>query len=132
VLGQEHDLTDVLGVVHELAVDGLERAMSLAPHGNGAREILRRQAADRLEREAPALLPAGPNALRRVGGLLFELRVPVPIWLLAVGGQEIGPARAHVAGQMLLDQGQAVGLGIEPPEEISRTDLGKRAVGEPL
>src|SRR5262249_201578 len=43
----------------------------------------------------------------------LEFRVPVPVWLLAIRGEEVSPARAHVSGYMLHDDGDRVGFAVE-------------------
>src|SRR5579863_1970261 len=40
VLGQQHNLSAVIGVVGKLAVDGLHDRMRLAADGHGARQII--------------------------------------------------------------------------------------------
>src|SRR3712207_3000523 len=57
VLGEEDYLADVLAVVRELAVDGLDDGVRLAAYGDGAHEVFRLQRLKRAEEYSPALLP---------------------------------------------------------------------------
>src|SRR5579884_1223274 len=52
--------------------------------------------------------------------------------LFAVGGQEIGPARTHVAGHMLHDDCDAVVFRVELAKQFAIRDLGKRLLGHAL
>ncbi len=49
--------------------------------------------------------------------------VTMTIWLLAVGREEVCPARAHVAGHVLHDERDAVRIGIDQLEELPIVDL---------
>ena len=50
------------------------------------------------------------------------------IWLFAVGGQEFGPPRAHVARQVFHDERDAVCLWIQGCEEVLVGRLTERLV----
>src|SRR5207249_3314879 len=58
--------------------------------------------------------------------------VAMAIGLLAVAGEEIQKARAHVAGQVLDEDSDAVGLIIELQKKIVIAQLGEGAFGQAL
>ena len=72
-----------------------------------------RQRVEGVEQHLPAALPVRHHRLARDRAGHLELAVAVPVRLLAVGGQEVGEARAQVAGHVLDDHRQAVRLGVE-------------------
>src|SRR6516162_5420234 len=51
---------------------------------------------------------------------------------LTVAGQEVRPSRAQVAGHVLHDQSNAVGLGVWNMEEFFVVELAQRAIGHAL
>ena len=61
--------------------------------------------------------------------LALELAVAMAIGLLAVAREEVGPSRAHVAGDVLDDERDAVRVGVEQREELRIVDLRHRLVG---
>ena len=84
---------------------------------------------DGLEEEIPSRVPARDDRLARVAGLALELAVAIAIGLFAVAREEVGPSRAHVAGDVLDDERNAVGVGVEQREELRIVDLRHRLVG---
>ena len=90
-----------------------------------------REPVERREQRRPAGVPRrqqrGAIARRRL-----ELGVALAPRLLAVAGEEIGPPRLHVAGEVAHQHRDAVGLGIEPRVELRVVELGDGAVGQRL
>jgi hypothetical protein len=58
-------------------------------------------------------------AARSSARLQFELRVAMAVRLFAVRGEEVAPARAHVARHVFHDDGDAVGFLVRRVEEIA-------------
>src|SRR5437667_137653 len=106
--------------------------MGLAADHDFPPEVIRQKRLERLEKNLPRLLPAPFEALSRV--LLFrqELGVAMAVWLLAVALEKVDPARPHVAREVLDDQGDAVGLGVERREEVRVGNLRQGLLGELL
>ena len=122
VLGEEDDLADVLAVVRELSVDGLDDGVRLAADDDVAHQVVGPQLRERVEEEAPAGLPVLLDGAA-VFALDKEFGVASAVGLLAVARQEVGPARAHVAGHVLHDEGDAVRLRVYRAEEFFVADL---------
>src|SRR5881275_3187614 len=131
VLGEEDYLPRVLAVVRELSVDGLDDCVRLAAYENLARQVFAFQRRERVEESAPARLPLLRDCAS-VFAFHEEFRVAVSVGLLAVGRQKIRPARAHVAREVLHDEGDAVRLGVNRAEELLVVQLLNGPVGEPL
>src|SRR5215831_3317946 len=130
VLGQEDDLADVVGVMRELAVDGLDDRVRLAADRHRALQVRRLHRIDDIEENLPGRLPPLQERGARVGGRLFEFRVAVPVRLLAVGGEEIEPPRAEVAGDVLDHERDRIGFRVELLEELRLGDLSDGLFGE--
>src|SRR5258707_6297418 len=102
MLGEEYDLTDVVSVVADLAVDGLHHGVRLGADRDGTGQILILQSIERIETNFPASFPQGDQTRTRLRRS-FKFGVAVAIGLFAVGGQKIGPTRAHVSSHVLDD-----------------------------
>ena len=57
MLGQKNNLPDVLGIMRDLAIDGLQNGMRLAADGYGAHHIFGLESVDRGENAGPAFFP---------------------------------------------------------------------------
>ena len=117
--------------VPQLAIDGLQDGMSLAADGDGAGEIGIGERLDGGEEAAPAVFPQ----VKQLGarrGRVDELAVAVAIRLFAVGGEEVGPARAHVARHVLHDDGDGIGFGVEGHIKLLIRDLRHRTLRQAL
>ena len=84
---------------------------------------------ERVENIFPAGAPHGHQLFARFRRV-FEFGVAIAIGLFAVGGEEIAPARAHVADHVLDDDGDGIGFGVERDEEIFVGALLDGAFGE--
>ena len=62
---QENNLAYVVGMVHHLAVDGLQNCVLLAANINDARQIFRRKLRDCFKHQPPTVLPPGHYLLAR-------------------------------------------------------------------
>src|SRR5579864_3148472 len=118
MLGQKYELADMLGVVRNLPIDRLQHGMRFAADGDGAHHVLRLQSVDRSHHARPAVFPpfhyVGPHGW----GSNFKLAVPEAVRFLAIAGQEVGEARPHVAGKVLNEDCNRVGLRIQQNEEL--------------
>ena len=126
---QQDDLADVVGVVGELAVNGLHDGVGFAADGDGAGEIGVGERLKSGEQAGPACFPGGEER-GAGGGRHFEFAVAITGGFFAVGGQKIGPAGDHVAGDVFDDDGDGIGFGIEGKEELIVGELGDGALGE--
>src|SRR3989440_1313588 len=129
MLREIHDLPHVRRIMSQLTVDSLEHRVRLATHEHRFRQVLGREPRERVEQEPPARLPALEDSLARVGRLHEELGVAVPVRLVAVRREERRPARAHVAGDVLDDDRDAVRLGIRRAEKGVVGHLRHRPLG---
>lgn len=121
-LPQKDQLPHVIGVVRELPVDGFGHRMALVADVHRCGKIVGRQRIEGLKQASPAFLPFGQNRRPRLQ-VVLKLRLPVPRRLLAIGMQEIGPARQHVPPQVLHDGGHAVAVGMVLPKQLRVADL---------
>src|SRR5258705_6609898 len=118
MLSQEYDLANVIGIVHQLAVDGLNNRVLFAANQNLLSQIL---GAQRLERAKDALPTAMPVIKYRVltgFRINYKLHNPNSAGLFTLGSQEVGPAGEHVAGHVLHDDGNADAFFVERDEEF--------------
>ena len=83
------------------------------------------------EHQIPTRLPQSHERFAR-GGRVLELGVAMAVGLLAIGGQEVRPARAHVAGHMLYYDGNRIGFRVEGNEKLLVGNLRHSAFGELL
>ena len=126
---EKDDLADVIGVVSDLAIDGLEDGVRFAADGDGAGEIGVGERGESGEEDFPAGFPKGEE-FGAGRGRGFEFGVAIAGGLFTVGGEEVGPTGAHVAGEMLDDDGDGIGFGAEDGEEGWVGSLGHGAFAE--
>ena len=107
VLGQKHDLADVVGIVSHLAIDGLGDGVGFVADQDCAAEVGVGERGRGRRRHISSRLPIGRELGAGCGGR-FEFGVAIAVGLLAVGGEEIGPAGAHVADHMFDDDGDGI------------------------
>src|ERR1039458_7132161 len=131
VFGKQHDLSHVARVVRDLAADGLHHGVGFAADRDAAAEVRVRQRPERAEHAIPAGLPKLHESLAG-GRRLLELGVAMAVRLLSIGGQEVRPARAHVAGHVLDNDGNRICFGVERGEKLLVGDLRHSGVGELL
>src|ERR1039458_8537623 len=131
VFGKQHDLSHVARVVRDLAADGLHHGVGFAADRDAAAEVCVRQRLERAEHAIPARLPKRHQHLAG-GRRLLELGVAMAVRLLSIGGQEVRPARAHVAGHVLNNDGNRICFGVERGEKLLVGDLRHSAFGELL
>src|SRR5579863_6289816 len=118
MLGQENDLASVLGVVRDLPIHRLQDGMGLAANCDRAHDVLWLKAFDGREHACPTLFPPAHDIRTGSGRCHFEFLIAIAVWLLAIGGQEVGEPRAHVARQMLDEDGDRIRLWIERYEQL--------------
>src|ERR1700687_1881450 len=117
MLGKEDDLAAVIGIVPHLPVDGLHYGMRLAANRNRAVHVGLTERFDRGEQLIPALLPKFHESSAR-SWRVFELAITIPIRLLAIASEKIHPTRPHVAGHMLDDDRDGVGLSVQHRQKL--------------
>lgn len=117
MLGQHHNLPDMVSVVRHLPVDGLHDRMRFPADRHRAPEVGIRQRIERMEDAIPAILP-GFHQRRARGRRVHELGVAIPIRLLAIGSKEIGPPRSHIAGHMLYYRRNGIHFAVERGVEL--------------
>ena len=76
MLRQKNDLSAVVGVVCELAIDALHHGMRLAADGDGAREIAVAERLKRGEHACPSLFRTAQQRFPR-GWRVFEFRIAI-------------------------------------------------------
>ena len=84
MLGEEHDLPDVIGQVRDRALKRLHDRVALAADEHVARQIVRRQAVDGALERAKPVLPVGDNRLAGRSFRHVELAVAMTVRLFAV------------------------------------------------
>ena len=104
-------------------VCGSLRIMTVFPRSAGSKRR------ERVEQQLPTRLPAIEQHLARVFGIALELGVAMPIGLLAIGREKVGPPRSHVARDMLHDKSNAVGVGVNQGKKLRIVHLRHRLVG---
>ena len=117
MFGEENDLADVMGIVSDLAIDGLHDGVGFAANRDGFREVSVGKRFERVKDPFPACVPL----FHQLGACRcgrFEFRVAIAVGLFAVGGKKIAPAGAHVAGHVFHDDGDGIGFGIKRLEEL--------------
>src|ERR1700690_653277 len=75
VFGQENDLSAVVGVVRDLAVDGLHHRMRLAANGDGGSDVSVGKRRERIEYFLPAVIPDS-HQIGASGGRIRKFGVP--------------------------------------------------------
>src|SRR5579859_6617262 len=105
---EKHDLSNVCCVVRNLAIDSLQHAMWFGTDCHRAHHILWFERFNRTEDAGPSVLPPLHDVSTCGRGREFEFPITKSVWLLAVAGEELGEARAHVARQVLHQDGDGV------------------------
>ena len=131
MLGQQHNLSDVMWIVRNLAIDGLHYRVRFTPNGDGAAQVHISERLERAKENRPAGFPLIEQLLAR-GRRIGELAVAVAVRLLAVAGEKVRSPRTHVAGHVFHDDGDRVGLVVELEEKLLVGHLSHSAVAEQL
>src|SRR6201987_5211245 len=132
MLRQENDLSDVLGVVGNLAIDGLQYRVRFAANRDCTHDVFGLERIDCPENAGPAFFPPCHHFAAGRGGAYFEFPVAEAVGLLSIAGEKVGEAGAHIASQMLDKNGNGVRLGIERGEEVFVSKLAHRAFAHAL
>src|ERR1700675_2946701 len=100
MLAQEYDLPSVLRIVRDLTVDRLHHRMWLVADRDGAHHILGLERLDGGKDAIPSFFP--PLHHIRASGSWAQLKFAVAktVGLFAIGGEEVGEARAHIAREV--------------------------------
>src|SRR5579871_293076 len=120
---QHDDLPNMLRVVRDLPVDGLQYGVGLSANRYGAHDVIRLERIDGTEHARPAVLPPFHD-IRTCGRRCYlELAIPETVWLFAVASEEIRKAGAHISSQVLDQNGDRVCLRIKGKEEFVVLEL---------
>ena len=130
MLREINDLADVISVVRDLPIDGLNHGVILAADPDCAHQVFRLERLDGIKDAFPTLIPVSDHLVFRRPGEHHKFDIAIALRFLAVSGKKIGPAREHVAGQVLHVDGDAVGFFIDVTEKVVIADLLKRAFRE--
>ena len=98
----------MMGIMRNLTVDGRQHRMRFSADVDGAAQIFRFEIANGVKHQLPAIFPPAHDLLARGRRIQLKFLVAVPVWFFSIAGQEIRPARAHVAGHVLHNHGDAV------------------------
>ena len=92
MLGEENNLTDVVGIVGHLPIDGLQYGVRLTSNRHRAHEVFRLERLRRRENLCPALFPPAHDLVSRSSRVHFEFLIAVAIGFFAVGRKKVGKA----------------------------------------
>src|SRR5262245_934665 len=123
MLGQKNNLTNVRGVVRQLAIDGLDDGMGFPANYHLSDDILRREWFERAEQALPPLLPPAHHIVASRTGIDDELLIAEPIGLFAIGCQKVGPTRTHISREMLDEHRDTVTFRIDRHKKLLRIEL---------
>jgi hypothetical protein len=130
MLGEQDDLSNVLGDVRQRAVHRRERGHGLAANDDRGGKVIRAKLAERAGKREPAIVPQRHDRGALRIGTDNELAIAIPCWLLAIRREEIGPSRHEVSSDVLHEDGDAVRLGIDRAKEVIIRHLDERAFGQ--
>jgi len=128
---EKNNLPDVVGVVRDLAVDGLRHGMRLGANRYGPGQVRVSQWLKRIEEILPAAFPEFQQFSTRLRRG-FKFRVAISVGLLSIGGQEICPTRFHVPHHVFDDGGDGIRFGVEHSEQARIRALRDGAVSQLL
>lgn len=132
MLGEKYNLTDMIGIVRELPVDGLQHGVRFTTDGDGALHIFWAQRFDGREYERPARFPPAHDIVAGRFGNQLEFLVTMAVRLLTVGAKKIAEARTHVASHVLDDNRRRIRFGIERKKQLFVLQLSEGTLAEPL
>ena len=114
----------------DLPVDGLHHRMRLGKDKYRASQISLFERLQRGENKLSSGFPDDYHLHSRVQPTEFEFGIAVAVWFLAICGEKVSPARAHVARHVLHDDGDGVRFSVNGPEQFFIADLGDGAFGK--
>src|SRR5262245_58229362 len=85
MFGQKNNLSNVRGVMCQLAIDGLNDGMGFPANHHFADDILRCEWIERAEQALPPLLPPAHHVIASRTGIDDELMIAEPVGLFAIG-----------------------------------------------
>ena len=132
MLRREHDLPDVTRIVRKCPIERLHHAMRFLPDVYRPHDVLGLERVESIEDARPSLFPAIEKFLSRRFPGHFEFVIAVAVGLLAVGGEKVGEARTHIAGDMLDEDRDGIRFRIEGDQELLVRHLGDGALGHAL
>src|SRR5450432_777019 len=126
-----NDLPDMMRIMGQLAVDGIDDDQRFASDSDGFEQILFFQGLEGIEQAGPALIPIPDQLLAsKESRIVTEFLVSFPPAFFAVLRQKIRPAAEHIAAYMLYDDRNAVGLLIGRKMKVFFFELGKGFVAK--
>src|SRR5687768_11385177 len=129
MLGQENDLPDVVSVMGQLPVYGLDDSVRFAADSDGFGKVSFGQRLHVVEQCSPSAFPSPHQQLASVARRL-KFHIAVAVRLLAVGREEVAPPRIKVAGDVLDHNGDGIRFGVDGGEEFGVTNLIDRLFGQ--
>ena len=108
MLRDKYDLPHVIRVVRQLTIDRLQHRQRLASDRNRSLDVGGGERPQRVEKGGPAVFPFAHQRFSAVAGQDLELDVTIAPGLLAIRGEDIGPAGSQVSGHVFDDHGDAV------------------------
>lgn len=128
VFCQQDDLSAVISVMGELAIDGLRDGVRFAADLDGTNKVGVRERLERSKHLAPSGLP-GVHECLTAGRRLDEFTVAVTVQLFAITREEVRPPRTHVAGHVLDDERDGVHLLVQYRHKLFVRYLVHRTLG---
>ena len=92
MLGEKHNLPDVLRVMRKGAIQRLQDGVRLLADRNGAYDVLRPERIKRSKDYSPPLLPRAHHLAAGCGSRNLEFAVAEAIWLFTIAGEKVGEA----------------------------------------
>src|SRR5207302_2954832 len=130
--GQEYDLAGVLGVVRDLAVDGLHHSVRLPAHCHRMHDMLWLERIQGGEDAVPAFFPPLHYFRASGSGAKFKFAIAKTVGLFAIRREEVGETRSHIACEVLDQNRNGIRFRVDRDEEILVIKLRHGALGHAL
>lgn len=112
-----NDLSNMVRVVRQLAVEGLHNAMALVADVDDGTDIIFVDGVESLKETGPAFVPFFQQGFP-AWQVIVEFGLPLPPFFFAISGEEVRPAAEHIAPKVLDDGGNTVAFGIVLPKKL--------------
>ena len=130
-LSDVYDLSDMVGVVGQLAIDSIDGQQWFVAYVDGTQQVVCGQAAQGAQQAVPSLIPLFDQLVAgRMFSLQAEFGLSVPVRFFSVFRQEIGPSADHIATEVPDNDGDAIGGFIGGVMEIFFLQLHKGAFSQ--
>jgi len=118
MLGEEDNLSDVLSIVSERAIERLHDGVRFLPDSNDAEQVFGFERVECGENVSPTLFPPEHHLFACCRAGEFEFAVAEAVRLFAVSGEKVSEARVRVAGNMLDEDSDGIRFRINRSEKI--------------